>query len=328
MAKTKEEKPLFAVQKGKKYNPKNLNGKIDKRFRNGYELKIWEKEKLYVKRTPKQLMSEVVENINNDHENKITFAPLVLQILCSVGGACHITELTEMFTMYAGHTASKQDFLTALNKLQKLSIVSTGTVAQGPKKTVQSLPVNGLEFVYVTFFGTMVAHNTVCRGMQLIPTNLRQMRVPAVKANVQAVCFINRLLKMKMLSNFRCRPVFVKKTKKNRRTRFIACKPAFVFNMKGEQVLYYNCRKRKGWLKSIINELERASVIFSKRTPVIIVAAEDMFMTSEVFKAIMKKNRIKANIIFTDDEALCKAKDKNFLYLLTADKNKIVKKVL
>ena len=317
------------TQRGKKYDPSLLTEKIGKSRFGGMEFRLWTNEKVYTDELRKVGLSDATGALHRRKKGKSGFSPLILRILSSLGGAAQIDVLAEMFLMYAGRRASAGDFVDGLKELLSLSVVNFGTLARGPQKKLRNPPVRAMRFVFISNFGAAVLSALFGERRPLINTNARTIDAAEVKSALISSRIICRMLKEKLLSNFRFRATHSLPPRPGKRKRPpLKSVPLYTLNLKGSEIIFFSFRKEEHWEDKVISELVKICRIYSKKAPTILLSTEDFLMSTEIFKAVAGNSRIRANIIFTDDITFLNSSGKQFIYTVGFDGKNFKRKLL
>ena len=323
------------TQRGRKYDPSKLeNGLYKSKKANIMAFRLWTGEKVYFDERKKVALTYAVEKLKSQKEKKTNFAPLILQILASLGGIAQIESLASMFMMYAGHRATETDFLNGIRELSRLSVVNTARVAQGPQKKLKEFPVKGLKFIYITPFGALVEKNIYDNNIYgetvIEDTSRGVLSARKVKRNLIAVQIVCRLVSLSMLSHFE----YGKKVKREspgsggRKGRTMSFSPHFTLNLKGSEILLRCIRKSPQWEKKELDNLLRLSRMFRSNPPTVFMVTEDYLMSTDLFKRLCENGRTNVNLIFTDDITFLNSRGKNFFYTIEYDGEEFIKKMI
>ena len=289
--------------------------------------RIWLGEKVYFDEYKKASFRHINNILKSQTENKTGYAPLILEILASLGGVTQLEVLANMFLMYAGHRATAADFIEGYKRLLSYSLANTGTVAQGPQKQLKQLPVKGMKFVYITPFGADVA-TYLFPDLSIEDTKTSVLSARKVKRNIILTRVLCRMVYCGMISHFEYGKAMVRVSESNGRIRKSVFNPHFTLNLKGSEIIVRCVRKRLQWEKKELENLSLLSRMTRGEETTILVITEDYLMSTDLFKRICENGKIALNLIFTDDITFLRSKGKNFFYTITYDGKDFIRKMI
>ena len=289
--------------------------------------RLWLGEKVYFDEYKKTSFRHINNILKSQTENKTGYAPLILEILASLGGIAQVEVLANMFLMYAGYRATAGDFIEGYKRLLSYSLVNTGIVAQGPQKLLKQLPAKGMKFAYITPFGAGVV-SCLFPDLSIEETKTSVLSARKVKRNLILTRVLCRMVYCGMITHFEYGKAITRVGESNGQTRRSVFNPHFTLNLKGSEIIVRCVRKRRKKKKKELENLSLLSRMTRDEEATILVITEDFFMSTDLFKRICENGKIALNLIFTDDITFLQSKGKHFFYTIAYDGKDFIRKMI